>query len=96
MIPDLPHPSCVSRQLRSASAELECRISEAESQALTAKLQLSSQVAELDLANKRAAQAEEFVSKLTAEMNLLRERRAEVRGVQVALLLLSHDLIRRA
>ena len=50
-----------------------------EAEALTAKLACSSQQSQLELANQRATQAEEFVTQLTAEVAAVREHKAEVR-----------------
>ena len=72
-------------QSKRHAADMERRAAEAEASALAAKLQASTQVGQLELANRRATQAEGFVEQLTAENATLRESKAEAAATSSAM-----------
>lgn len=72
-------------QSKKASADLESRLAQSESEALAARVQADSQLGQLALAQKRAEQADEFVSRLTAEVAAARETKAEAAATSSAM-----------
>jgi len=72
-------------QARSSSAAHERRAVEKEAEAMAAKMQASTQLGQLELANQRTEQAEQFVKQLTAELTAVRERKAEAQVTSSAM-----------
>ena len=72
-------------QARTTSAAHERRAVEKEAEAMAAKMQASTQLGQLELANQRTEQAEQFVKQLTAELTAVRERKAEAQVTSSAM-----------
>ena len=72
-------------QARTTSAAHERRAVEKEAEAMAAKMQASTQLGQLELANQCTEQAEQFVKQLTAELTAVRERKAEAQVTSSAM-----------